>query len=335
MISVITPCFNASDSVARAIRSIQAQTLTDWELIVIDDGSTDDSADIVEQFARKDARIRLIRRGHHGVVASSNYGLSIARGDLIARMDADDVSRPDRLQLQARALIDDKTLGAVSCLVHFTGNPQQAQGYAYHVAWANRCISSQEIAFNRFIDLPVPHPSLMFRRSVIEKWGAYRDGAFPEDYEMILRWISHGVKIGKIRETLFDWHDPPSRLSRNDRRYDMAAFHACKAPYLTQAISESGCDHRELWVIGAGRPARKSAETLERAWKKASGFVDIDPKKIGRSLHGRPVVSIHDLPQIEQAVLVSYVGTRGASDLIRKQLIAAGRSEGRDFWIAC
>ena len=335
MITVIMPCFNASNSVARAIASIQAQTLSDWELIVIDDGSTDGSADIADQFAREDSRIRLIRRDHHGVVHTSNHGLSLAQGDFIARMDADDVSRPDRLELQARTLHADKELGAVSCLVHFAGDAQKSGGYAYHVDWANRCVSTKEIELNRFIDLPVPHPSLMFRRSIIETSGAYRDGEFPEDYEMILRWVSCGVKIGKVRETLFDWHDPPSRLSRNDSRYDMAAFHACKAPYLTRAISESGCDRRELWIIGAGRPARKSAEPLEQAWKKASGFVDIDPKKIGRNIHGRPVVSINDLPSIEQAVLVSYVGTRGARDLIREQLIASGRREGLDFWIAC
>lgn len=334
MISVITPCFNASNTVARAIASIQAQSLTDWELIVIDDGSTDESADIIDQLAKTDSRIQLIRRTHQGVVSASNHGLSIAKGEFIARMDADDFSHPRRLEQQKRALQNDKKLDVVSCLVRFAGNPQSAGGYAYHVDWANRCLSAKEIALNRFIDLPVPHPTLMFRRSLIEKWGGYLDGEFPEDYELVLRWLSSGVCIGKISETLFDWHDPPSRLSRNDNRYDMAAFHTCKAPYLAQAISESDCDHREFWIIGAGRPARKSAKPLEQAWKNASGYVDIDPQKIGRIIHGCPVVSMDNLPDIHQAVLVSYVGTRGARDLIRKQLTTSGRIEGRDFWMA-
>lgn len=334
MISVITPCYNASNTIARAIASIQSQSLTHWELIVIDDGSTDGSADIVNKMVRTDSRIRLIQMPHRGVVSASNNGLSLAKGEFIARMDSDDFSHPRRLELQARALQNDKTLDVVSCLAHFAGNPESAGGYAYHVDWANRCISPEKINLNRFIDLPTPHPTVMFRRSLIAKWGGYRDGEFPEDYEMILRWISNGACIGKIRETLFSWHDPPSRLSRNDRRYDMASFHTCKAPYLAQAISESGCGHRELWIIGAGRPARKSAKPLEGAWKIASGYVDIDPQKIGRIIHGRPVVSMENLPDIEQAVLVSYVGTRGAGDLIRKQLIALRRIEGRDFWIA-
>ena len=328
------PCYNAASSVERAVKSIQHQTYQKWELIVIDDGSNDDSAARVENLANNDSRIRLIQQAHQGVVGASNHGLSVSSGDLIARMDADDVSRPLRLKRQVQALHQHPELGAASCLAHFSGNPESAGGYAHHVHWANQCVTPEKIALNRFVDLPVPHPTLMFRRSLIENYGAYRAGDFPEDYEMILRWISHGTKIGKIDEILFDWHDPPSRLSRNDARYDMAAFHQCKAPYLAQAIAASGCADRELWIWGAGRPARKCARPLEQAWKQASGFIDIDPRKIGRIIHGGPVVGADNLPDIAKSVIVSYVGTRGARDNIRNDLLATGRKEGHDFWIS-
>lgn len=328
------PCFNASGTVARAIASIQAQTLRNWELIVIDDGSTDGSVEIAAAHSAADPRIRCVRRRHEGVVGASNHGLSLASGALVARMDADDVSLPERLERQAAELASRPALGAVSCLARFAGDGKRAAGYAHHVAWANRCVTPEEIALNRFIDLPLPHPTLMFRRSLIEKAGAYREGDFPEDYEMILRWISHGTAIGKAGEVLFDWHDPPRRLSRSDPRYAMDAFHRCKAPYLTEAIAASGCAGRELWIWGAGRPARKCARPLEEAWKPAAGFIDIDPRKIGRRLQGRPVVAADDLPAAGRAVIVSYVGTRGARDVIRDALTSAGREEGVDFWIA-
>lgn len=333
-VSVIMPCYNACSTVERAVTSIQRQTYSNWELIVIDDGSSDDSAARVENLAKHDQRIQLIRRNHTGVVEASNHGLSIARGGLIARMDADDVSRPLRLERQVQTLSQHPELGAVSCLAHFAGDPTSAGGYAHHVHWANQCVTPEQIALNRFIDLSVPHPTLMFRRSLIENYGAYRAGDFPEDYEMILRWISNGTKIGKVTEVLFDWHDPPSRLSRNDHRYNMAAFHQCKAPYLAQAIAASGCADRELWIWGAGRPARKCARPLEQAWTQASGFIDIDPRKIGRIIHGGPVVGVENLPDIAQSVIVSYVGTRGAREIIRNDLLATGRKEGHDFWIS-
>ena len=327
------PCYNAAASIARAVESIRDQSINTWELIIVDDGSEDDTASIASSYAAKDKRIRLMNRPHEGVVAASNAGFEISCGNLIARMDADDLSRPARLERQLEKLHKHPELGAVSCLAHFAGNNKTAAGYAHHVDWTNRHLSDEEIALNRFIDIPFPHPTLMYRRELIEQHGPYHTGDFPEDYELILRWLAAGVNIGKVDQILYDWHDPPTRLSRNDERYAMEAFHRCKAPYLAEAIRQSECHDRELWIWGAGRPARKSARYLEKAWKKASGFIDVDPIKIGRELHGKPVISADDLPPAKQAVIVSYVGTRGAGDCIRKELSDRGRTEGRDFWI--
>lgn len=328
------PCYQAGNTVDRAIQSIRNQTHQDWELIIIDDGSRDDSASKAAIHASADSRVSLHRRDHQGVVEASNHGFRMARGQIIARMDADDVSRPSRLQLQLDHLLRRPEIGAVSSLARFAGNPDTAGGYAYHVNWANQCLSREQIAHNRFIDLPVPHPTLMYRRELIESYGGYKHGDFPEDYELILRWISHGTQIAKLNEILYDWHDPPTRLSRTDSRYDMLAFHRCKAPFLAEAIHQSGCSGRELWIAGAGKLARKSAATLEQAWKPCSGYIDIDPKKIGRVLHGRPIVSLDQLPPKENSVIVSYVGSRGAREIIQRQLSATGRKEGYDFWLA-
>lgn len=332
-ISVIMPCYNAEATLQRAVESIRAQSIDNWELIIVNDGSEDDTASIASSYAAKDKRIRLINRPHEGVVAASNAGFEASCGDLIARMDADDASHPNRLKRQLEELRKYPQLGAVSCLAHFAGNKITAAGYAHHVDWTNRHLSVEEIALNRFIDLPFPHPTLMYRRELIEQHGPYHAGDFPEDYQMILRWLAAGVRIGKVNELLYNWHDPPTRLSRNDERYAMEAFHSCKAPYLADAIEQSGCIDRELWIWGAGRPARKCANHLEKAWKKASGYIDVDPLKIGRQLHGRPVVSADEMPPAKQAVIASYVATRGAGDCIRKELSERGRLEGRDFWI--
>ena len=327
------PCYNAQQTVVRAINSIQAQSMTDWELIVVDDGSEDQSASIIAGIADKDPRVRLIKKPHEGVVAASNAGFEVSRGTLIARMDADDVSLTTRLEKQCLALTGDSNLGAVSCLAHFAGYTDTAGGYAHHVNWTNQQTNSEQIKLNRFIDLPFPHPTLMYRRELVDQFGGYLYGDFPEDYEMILRWVSRGAKIGKVNQYLYEWHDPTDRLSRNDSRYEMSTFHASKAPYLSLAIRSQGLSSRELWIWGAGRPARKCAQPLEAAWKPATGFIDIDPRKIGRHIQGRPVISAEHLPPIEQSIIASYVGTRGAREKIRAELLATGRLEGRDFWL--
>lgn len=332
-ISVIMPCFNAEATLARAVQSIREQTLSNWELIIVNDGSEDNSPAIASELASLDSRIRVIHLTHQGVAAASNRGFAESCGSIIARMDADDISHPQRLEKQRSALDEQADMDALSCLVRFAGDSETAGGYAHHVDWTNRHLTPEEIALNRFIDLPFPHPTIMYRRTLVEKFGGYREGKFPEDYEMILRWLAKGVKIGKVREVLYDWHDPPTRLSRTDSRYDMQAFHHCKAPYLAEAIRSCGNNQRELWIWGAGRPARKCAQPLEAAWKPATGFIDIDPRKIGRTVQGRPVIGPDDLPPAEQAVITSYVGNRGAGNTIRNALLAKGRIEGEDFWI--
>lgn len=332
-ISVIMPCFNAEVTLARAVQSIQEQTWSDWELIIVDDGSTDSSPTIASKLASADKRIRVIDLAHQGVAAASNTGFAESCGAIIARMDADDVSHPQRLKKQLSALNEQADMDAVSCLARFAGDRQTACGYAHHVDWTNCHLTPEHIALNRFVDLPFPHPTIMYRRTLVDKFGGYCEGDFPEDYEMVLRWISMGVQIGKVREVLYEWYDPATRLSRTDSRYDMQAFHHCKAPYLAEAIKACGNDQRELWIWGAGRPARKCAQPLEVAWKPAAGFIDIDPRKIGSTIQGRPVIGADALPPADQAVIVSYVGNRGAGSRIRDALLAKGRIEGEDFWI--
>ncbi|QQL43686.1 glycosyltransferase family 2 protein [Sulfuriroseicoccus oceanibius] len=333
-ISVVMPAFNAQATIERAIASITAQSFSDWELIIVNDGSSDDTLAIARQCAAADSRIRVLNEPHRGVVGASNAGFAASRAPVIARMDADDQSTPNRLADQYTWLADHPHHHAVSGQVEFAGCRESAAGYGAHVDWTNQLVTPEQIAHNRFVDLPFPHPSLMYRRTLVEQFGGYRDGEFPEDYELMLRWFDNGMLVGKVPHPVLLWNDPPTRLSRNDPRYAMPEFHRCKAPFLANAIVRSAAGGRPLWIWGAGRPARKNARLLEAAYQVAAGFIDIDPRKIGRSLAGRPIISADTLPPIEESVIVSYVGNRGAGQIIRDQLLATGRTEGTDFWIA-
>ena len=103
-VSVLLPVYDAERYLDEAVESILAQTFSDFELLAIDDGSRDASLARLEAYARRDSRVRVVRQTHAGLVATLNAGLALARGELIARMDADDVSLPDRLSLQVSAL---------------------------------------------------------------------------------------------------------------------------------------------------------------------------------------------------------------------------------------
>jgi len=332
-VSVLLPAHNAARTLPRALESIQAQTFTDWELVLVDDGSTDDTAALLETWTRREPRLHPVRQPHRGLVPALEAGLARARGAFIARMDADDVSRPTRLERQVRFLEAHPDVGVVSCLVEFGGDAIRNQGFARHVAWLNSLTTPEAMALNRFVEAPVAHPSVLFRRALLAQHGGYRDGPFPEDYELWLRWIERGVRLAKVPEPLLVWNDSPARLSRRDPRYGTESFYAVKAPYLARAVRVT-LGGRRLWVWGAGRLTRRRVELLEAEGLDVHGFVDVDPNKWGRPRHGRLVIRPADLPTPDEALVLGYVASRGARELIRESLRHAGYREGRDFWLA-
>lgn len=334
LVSVILPVFNAASSVARAVESIRRQSFTDWECIVVDDGSTDDTRAVLDALTRQEHRMRVLTTAHRGIVSALNTGLDAAGGAFIARMDADDECHPDRFNQQVAFLRRQPEVGLVGSLVEFGGDRGSAAGYALHVDWMNGLITAEDIARQRFIESPFAHPSVVFRRELAEKHGGYREGAFPEDYELWLRWLEGDVVMGKVPQVLLKWNDPPARLSRQDARYDPEAFYRCKAIYLARWLQRHVSPHRSILVWGAGRPTRKRAELLTAHGIVVGGYIDVDPGKIGNDLQGRKVISPAQLPDADEVFVLGYVAKRGAREFARSQLCPRGFVEGRDFLMA-
>ena len=321
-ISVLMPVRDARETVEEAMESVKAQSLANWELVVVDDGSQDDTPEILERLAEEDARIVLIRQEAKGIAEALNRGLADCRGEFIARMDADDVMDARRLELQRAFLEANGDCGLVSCRVLFGGTEA---GYAVHVDWINSLTNHDEMSLRRFVEAPVAHPSVMFRRELIVKHGGYRHGDFPEDYELWLRWLEAGVRFGKIDEELLTWNDPPQRLSRTDARYSVEAFYAMKCLYLKRWLEKHAAG-RELWLWGAGRITRRRFDALP-----VTGFIDVDESKRGQHRDGRVVRMADDLPERETSFILAGVGARGAREAICAHLTQRGWVEGRDF----
>jgi glycosyltransferase involved in cell wall biosynthesis len=331
-ISVVLPVRDGAATLGRALASLRAQTWTDWELIAVDDGSTDATGALLAQAVRDDARVRVLSCEREGIVVALNAGLAAARGEFVARMDADDEAHPERLAAQIALLRERPEIGLAGCLVDFGGDRAANAGYALHVDWLNALVSPEQIALNRFVESPLAHPSVMFRRELVEKFGGYRAGDFPEDYELWLRWLDAGVRMTKVPRVLLTWHDAPSRLSRVDPRYAPEAFFATKSAYLARELVRIAGGRRVL-VWGAGRPTRKRAAYLGAHGVTIAGYIDIDPKKAGRALGGTgaPVIAPAQIPPPADVFVLGYVAKRGARELHREHLARRGFLEARDF----
>lgn len=330
-VSILMPVRNGAATLERALHSIRAQTTDDWELVVVDDGSSDATAEILTIHAALDPRVRWTSLPPVGIARALQAGCTVCRGEWIARMDADDWMDPERIAAQFDFARENPELGVVSCLVRYGGT---APGYAAHVDWLNSVVSTEAISLRRFVESPVAHPSVMFRRCLIERHGGYRDGDFPEDYELWLRWLDAGVRFGKVPRELLEWSDPPGRLSRTDPRYAVERFYQTKCFHLARWLRAHVHASRPLWLWGAGRVTRRRFDALENEGFRFEGFIDVDPRKRNAHRDGRRVLMADELPERDSAFVIVGVGNRGARDLIEAHLTERGWLEGRDYLLA-
>lgn len=181
-ISVIMPVYNTERFVAETTETVLAQTFADFEFIILDDGSTDGSLAILEAFAKRDPRVRIVSRGNKGLVATLNEGLALARAPFVARMDADDLCDPRRFELQLKAFNDDPRLVAVGCSAHAIDEFGNALG-DYSTPSSHEEIEALHLRG----DSAIHHPSVMFRTEAVRALGGYRELVPCEDFDLWLR----------------------------------------------------------------------------------------------------------------------------------------------------
>lgn len=331
---MLLPVHNGAGCVGTAIQSVLGQTFGDFELLAIENGSTDLTLEVLRGWARLDARVRVMSLPDANIVGALNAGLAEARGGWIARMDADDVCAPERLARQAEHLERYGGTGLVSCLVRHRGRSEQQAGYAKYVDWTNSLRRHEEISLHRFVESPLVHPTVVFRREVAERLGAWRAGPFPEDYELWLRWLEGGVRMEKVPEVLLEWHDPPGRLSRTDARYATQAFFECKAGYLSRWLEKASIGGRDLLFWGAGRETRRRLRTLFELGVRPRGWIDVNPRLRGEKVRGGAVYAPDEMPGPEGCFVVSCVTNRGVREQIVNWLAGRGFRAGDDYLLA-
>lgn len=332
-VSVLMPCYNAADTLEEALDSLAEQSLQDYELVVVEDGSRDNTLRILEKRARQDSRLRVIRQSHAGIVAALNLGLQVCQSDFVARMDADDRALPERLAHQVDHLEALPELAVTGCLVQAHPASAMGRGMLAYLEWINSVVEEDAIRRSIFIESPLPHPSVMFRRLVIAQAGGYRDCNWAEDYDLWLRLYTSGDRIGKVPEFLLEWREHPGRLTHTDPRYSLERFMQAKGAYLAAGPLR---ERDALFIWGAGMMGRRISRYLHKDRPPLAAFIDIDPRKIGRQRRGVQVMAPDELPalwrQFTRPALLAAVGVRGAREMIRDRLVEMGLREGVDWW---
>ncbi len=329
------PCYNASATLPEALESISCQTLPDFELVCVDDGSTDETQRILQEYAAHDGRLKLLAQPHRGIVTALNHGLATCRAGLVARMDADDIAHPQRLEKQAAYLRDHPEFCLVGSQVAAFPPARVREGLRVYLDWQNSLLSDVDIRREIFVESPLAHPSVLYRKEFVQQVGGYQDFGWAEDYDLWLRLYLAGGRFAKIAQVLLWWREGGGRLTRRDERYSQENFFRAKAHYLGRGPL-AGCQAVFIW--GAGTAARQLSKHLLRQRVRLAAFFDVDPRKVGSTRRGLPVLPPEALPaqwrRWEHPVLLAAVGARGARPIVRQRLQAFGLREGVDWWHA-
>ena len=325
-VSVILPVFNAASTISRAIHSILHQTLTDLELIVVNDGSTDGTWDTVANI--RDPRLRAVSIKHGGVASAANHAVTCAQAPVIARMDADDYAHPDRLRLQLQQLTEQNldVIGSCVRIVDPTSAPSQT--LARYQQWINEeTRTSEQILALRFVEFPLVNPTILAKRSYFDL--QCLDNDLPEDYDLMLRAAAAGMRFGKTPEVLLDWTDHPTRLTRCDARYSRQAFDRCRRQHLLNGPLQSA---RTVDLWGVGRTGKAWLRWLQSRGFTVRRAYEVNDRKVDTRIHGVLVQAADQLAAADGTPLLIAVGAAGARDLIRPQILARQYRPGRDAW---
>ena len=320
-VSVLLPVRDEEEFLAENLDSLSAQTLADFEVLVVDDGSRDGSAAIAAAHARADPRFRVLRQAPAGMVAASERARAEARAPLLARMDADDVALPERLELQVAA-IEEEGLAAVGGRVEYF--PAPTDGMRAYADWLNGLTTVEAALRDLWVECPLPGPGLTARAELV----SYRDRGWPEDYDLVLRIWAAGGRFRNLDRLVHRWRDHPERLTRTQPEYSLDAFRHCKVHFLRETLLAGG---RAAVVWGAGPTGKALARELLAAGTPLAAFVEVDPRKLGKRIHGAPVVGVEQAAAFPGALGLGAVAGPEGRARVRELAAAVGLVEGRDF----
>jgi glycosyltransferase involved in cell wall biosynthesis len=204
-ISVVLPVYNSEPYLGAAVESILSQSFRDFELIAVEGGSGDGSRATLEEFARRDARVRIVEQAGKGLVCALNQGVSLAQGEFLARMDADDISHPARFETQLAFLRSNPGIAVVGCaliLIDGEGRRLRDIDYPEHPSDVARCLE---------VGSALAHPAVMMRSDAVRCMGGYREVLdFAEDFDLWLR-MSERFLLANLPDRLLSYRHHASK----------------------------------------------------------------------------------------------------------------------------
>lgn len=330
-VSIIIPFKDTAHFLSECLDSIQNQTYTHWEVLAVNDHSTDESFELVANYADSDARIKVFQNKGEGIIPALQTAYAKSSGDLVTRMDSDDIMKPNRLEHMVEALLESGT-GHVSVgQVKYFSNRGISNGYARYEKWLNNLTAEGKNYHEIYKECVIPSPCWMVHKSDFEACGAFDPHRYPEDYDLTFRFYEKGLKIIPNAEVLHLWRDYDTRTSRTHVHYAQNYFLDIKLHYFIKLDHDTT---RPLVVWGAGFKGKAIAKGLKKAGIPYTWLCD-NPNKIGKKIYGQELVHFHALETLKEPQSIVTVANGKAQVEIRDYFQKLGQRPMIDYFFFC
>lgn len=330
-ISILLPVFNTAPYLRECLDSILAQTEEDWELLAVDDFSTDESPQILQEYTRRDSRIRFFTNEKKGIVPALRLAYHQSTGPLVTRMDSDDRMLSQKLAFMKKLLVKHGEGHIATGLVKYFSADGVGEGYRRYAAWLNRLALEGRHFDEIYRECTIPSPCWMAWRSDLERCGAFTEDIVPEDYDLAFRFREAGFKIVTHSEVLHEWRDRPDRTSRTDEQYLDNSYLDLKTDWFLRSDYDTG---RPLVLWGAGRKGKRLAGLLGERDVPFRWVCD-NAGKWGHRIGGVEMESFEILAEMPDAQIIIAVaapdGQREILDFLKKN----GFEVGRGYFFFC
>lgn len=279
-ISIVLPVKNGMPYIADCLQTIINQSFANWQLVVCNDHSSDGTAEVLADFAQKDNRISFCENNGHGVITALQTAYGLSSGDLITRMDADDLMPVDKLQI-LHDLWQQKGRGhVITGKVKYFPEAEIADGFKKYEQWLNALCDNANHWDDLFKECVIPSPCWLLHRDDFEACGAFNPDIYPEDYDLAFRFYELGLKVVASSDVLHLWRDHSTRASRTSELYRDQNFFALKVHYF---LKWNLAKNKQLVIWGAGKKGKLLAK-LFAAKGQPFKWVCNSPNKWGKHI---------------------------------------------------
>ncbi|WP_044398015.1 glycosyltransferase family 2 protein [Lacinutrix sp. Hel_I_90] len=331
LISILIPFKNTQAYLAECIDSIINQSYTHWELLIVDDHSTDKSFNLVHSYARKDSRIQLLKNEGSGIIAALKLAFTHSKGNYITRMDSDDIMPHLKLETLLNKLLENGKHHIATGLVSYFSAEGISDGYRNYETWLNGLTKNGSNYSEIYKECVIPSPCWMINRTDLETINAFNPLRYPEDYDLTFRFYEANYKVIPCNTVLHYWRDYGTRASRTDANYAENSFIDLKLFYFLK-LNYNGL--RPLVIWGAGKKGKTIAKKLIDLNVSFHWICD-NPKKIGKHIYDQEMKPFQYLETLEKPQSIISVANTEQQQIIKTYLAHQNMLSMKDYFFFC